>query len=456
MKTSAPTTQAPSLREQLEWAAHGLQQVAQGQSAREVVAEWPASPIRPGAQALLYTALRHWGQTRALITVLASKRPQAPVEAVLAVALSLLLEPEGAQYAPFTVVDQAVEVLRRSKKWQMQAGFVNACLRRFLREREALVAALARDAAARTNHPQWWVDLLKKDYPSQWEQILAANNARAPLTLRVNTVRISRDDYLQQLRGEGIEAEPTLASGVILHKALDVRALPGYQDGWFSVQDAAAQHAAPMLFAGLATAPHTNSQPLLVLDACAAPGGKTAHLMEWATSHGVALELLAMDVDAERTQRIEDNMQRLGFAGQVRIEVADVSHPQAWRTRLMGERLFDLVLLDAPCSAAGIVRRHADIRWLRRAQDIDALVSTQAQMLQRLWALLKPGGRLLYCTCSVFHREGRDQMQQFLSRHADATQIGDCLQLLPNSAPAQASLADNHDGFFYGLLQKAL
>lgn len=454
MNTSAPSIQAPSLKEQVQWAAQGLQQVAQGQSAREVVAAWPASPVRPGAQALLYTALRHWGQTRALIALLASKKPQPAVEAYLAVALSLLLAPEGASYAPFTVVNQTVEALRRHKKWQAQAGFVNACLRRFLREREGLMQAVDKHIAARTNHPQWWVDLLQQDHPSQWEAILAANNARAPLTLRVNTVRISRDDYLQQLRSAGLEAEALLEAGIVLHKAIDVRGLPGYLDGWFSVQDAAAQHAAPLLLSGLTPPP--GAVPLLVLDACAAPGGKTAHLAEWAATHGLAIELVAMDVDAERAKRIDDNMQRLGFAPQVRIEVADASQPDTWRTRVMGERMLDAVLLDAPCSAAGIVRRHADIRWLRRPQDLDVLVQVQAQILRHLWALLKPGGRLLYCTCSVFHREGKDQMQQFLNQHADASQIGDGLQLLPALPQASGSLADNHDGFFYGLLQKAL
>lgn len=454
MNTSVSSTQAPSLKDQVQWAAQGLQQVAQGQSAREVVADWPASPVRPGAQALLYTALRHWGQTRALIALLASKKPQAAVEAYLAVALSLLLAPEGASYAPFTVVNQTVEALRRHKKWQAQAGFVNACLRRFLREREVLMQAVDKDAAARTNHPQWWVDALRQDHPSQWQDILAANNARAPLTIRVNTVHISRDDYMQQLRGAKLEAEIVLEAGIALHKAVDVRALPGYQDGWFSVQDAAAQYAAPMLLSGL-TPPAADTAPLLVLDACAAPGGKTAHLAEWAATHGLPIELVAMDVDGERAKRIDDNMQRLGFAQQVRIEVADASEPDTWRERVLAGRMLDAVLLDAPCSAAGIVRRHADIRWLRRPQDLDVLVRVQAQILRRMWALLKPGGRLLYCTCSVFHREGKDQMQQFLNQHADARQIGDCLQLLPALPSASGSLADNHDGFFYGLLQKA-
>lgn len=456
MNTSAPSAAAPSLKEQVQWAAQGLQQVAQGQSAREVVAAWPANPVRPGAQALLYTALRHWGQTRALIALLANKKPQPAVQAYLAVALSLLLAPEGASYAPFTVVNQTVEALRRHKKWQAQAGFVNACLRRFLRERDDLMHEVDEDVAARTNHPQWWVDFLRQDHPQQWQQILAANNARAPLTIRVNTARISRDEYLQQLKSTGLEAEAVLDAGIVLHKAVDVRALPGYQDGWFSVQDAAAQYAAPLLLGDLPATLTASAQPLLVLDACAAPGGKTAHLAEWAQTHGLDLELVAMDVDGERAKRIADNMQRLGFAGEVRIEVADASQPDAWRARVIGERLLDLVLLDAPCSAAGIVRRHADIRWLRRAQDLDALVQVQAQILRRLWALLRPGGRLLYCTCSVFHREGQEQIQQFLRQHPDASQVGDCLQLLPAAPSASGSLADDHDGFFYGLLQKAL
>ncbi|WP_244610142.1 16S rRNA (cytosine(967)-C(5))-methyltransferase RsmB [Lampropedia puyangensis] len=451
---SSSHTKAPSLKEQIEWAALGLQRVAQGQSARDVVTTWPtASPVRPGAQALLYTALRHWGQTRAVIALLAKKKPQPPIDMFLAVALTLLLEPQGVSYAPFTVVNQTVEALRRSKKWQAQAGFVNACLRRFLRERDTLLSAIDGDVAARTNHPAWWVECVRQDHPHDWERILEASNARAPLTLRVNVARIDRDAYLALLTGAGVEAIPVLEAGVMLRKAVDVRDLPGYAQGWFSVQDAAAQRAAALLLGGCGRS-QQESQPLLILDACAAPGGKTAHLLEWAAAHQLHIELIAMEVDAQRASRIADNMQRLGFDGQLQVEVADAANTGSWQQPVLKGRLLDAVLLDAPCSASGIVRRHPDIRWLRRPQDLDALVSIQALILKNLWALLKPGGRLLYCTCSIFHREGQDQIRQFLAQHADATQVGELLQLLPGGLEAMP-LVEDHDGFFYGLLQKA-
>ncbi|RMX01944.1 16S rRNA (cytosine(967)-C(5))-methyltransferase RsmB [Corticibacter populi] len=463
--SGAPDSKAsPALWQQLDLAARGLQAVRAGQSARALVQSWPEA-LRPGAQALLYHTLRHTGTAASLQQQLVARRPQPQVEALLCVALSLLLDDGEPSYAPFTVVDQAVEALRRRRKFSAQAGFVNACLRRFLRERDALLAAAENEPQARWNHPLWWIERLRQDYPDQWRAILAANNQRAPLTLRVNQSRCSRADYLQLLAQRGVAAQPIGAAGVVLGEAMDVRRLPGYADGWFSVQDAGAQLAAPMLLQDAVGAP--TDAPLLVLDACAAPGGKTAHLLELAAIRGLPIELLAMDVDATRCERITQNLTRLQLPPS-RVVAADASRPQQWCDHLLQGRQLDLLLLDAPCSAAGIVRRHPDIRWLRRASDIEALAAVQQSLLSVLWPLLKPGGRLLYCTCSVFHTEGEDQVRRFLARQDDAQLLAPALQLLPTlavhhdtvlPAPTPASAAQmpqmhNHDGFFYALLGK--
>lgn len=522
MHSSPSQNERTPLHTQMALAAQGLRGVEQGQSAREIVAAWPPSPAKPGAQALLYHTLRHWGQARALVAQLAQRKPHPQAQALLAVALALLL-PQAVSdapaalpsYQPFTVVDQTVQAVRSHKRLAAQAGFVNACLRRFLREQDRLLALIHTDPAVRWNHPRWWVQALQDDH-ADWQAILAANNTRAPLTLRVNTAQGTRDAYLARLRDAGIEAWPVLEAGIELAKPQDVHTLPGYAQGAFSVQDAAAQLAAPLLLGGLQATPEQQGQPgqmLRVLDACAAPGGKTSHLLEWAASHRLPLDVLALDVDAGRCARITQNLLRLGWGAaleagkasaqglenaaepsaappdsptaegmpmdarpaaaapptsttsdttwraalRVAVQTGDAAQPEAWRPRWLGEHgLLDALLLDAPCSASGIVRRHPDIRWLRRPQDIDALARTQALLLARLWPLLRPGGRLLYCTCSVFHREGREPIRQFLHTHADAALLGDMLQLLPTSgAPSAGDPAgENHDGFFYALLEK--
>ncbi|WP_347484770.1 16S rRNA (cytosine(967)-C(5))-methyltransferase RsmB [Vandammella animalimorsus] len=456
---SPPPRCEPPLAELIDLSAQGLMQVVQGQSAREVVASWPATASRPGAQALLYTALRHWGQAQGLIALLARRAPSRAVQARLGVALALLLAPQEAAYAPHTVVNQTVQAMRGQRALAAQAGFVNACLRRFLRERAQLEAALQGDEQARWNHPAWWVRQLRQDHPAHWQAVLQANQQRAPLTLRVNESLLSRQEYAQQLQQAGIQARAVAQAGLELAQAVDVRQLPGFDQGWFSVQDAAAQRAAPMLLEGFAP-PASAATPWLVLDACAAPGGKTAHLLEWAAVRGVPMQLLAMDVDAARCQRITQNLQRLQLP-QAQVVVADASAPQRWRQSLLGDRLLDLLLLDAPCSASGIVRRHADIRWLRRAEDLTELAQRQALLLQRLWPLLRPGGRLLYCTCSVFHCEGQGQIERFMRAQADTELLAPMLQLLPTApkeqgqAPGQGPDAQgSHDGFFYALLHK--
>jgi 16S rRNA (cytosine967-C5)-methyltransferase len=432
----------PPLAQQLACAARVLAQVQAGRSLTEALPQVPAD-CRPGVQALVFHALRHGGQTAVLRGMLADRAPAAPLAALLDVALSLLL-PEATQahvaYAPHTVVDQAVQALPLLKAPRTSAGFVNACLRRYLREAEALRAAAARDAVARWNHPFWWVQRLRRDHPAHWQAILQAAQQAAPMTLRVNRQRCSREAYLQALAAQGLSALPQGEDGLVLAQPLPVERLPGWAQGWVSVQDGAAQLAAPLLWqAGLQPGDR-------VLDACAAPGGKTAHLLEWG-----ALDLLALELDARRLPRIHDTLQRLGLTAQVRQ--ADAGQPASW----WDGRPFDAILLDAPCTASGIVRRHPDVRWLRRPTDIEHLASEQSRLLEALWPLLRPGGHLLYCTCSVFKAEGEGQIGRFLARHADAQARPSPGHLLPGNA-GMGPIGDNGhsglDGFFYALLRK--
>lgn len=431
------------MADQLLHTARCVAAVASGQSLSDAL---PAVPdaLRPGVQALTFHTLRHLGLARAVATRLVQRSPEPLVHALLCTAIALLSADDGPRYAEHTVVDQAVAALRRQRRTERQAGFVNACLRRFLRERGALLAAVRDDPVARFNHPLWWIERLRRDYPDHWQAILAADNEPGPMTLRVNRRQVSRDTYLQSLADRGIAAQPVGDDGLVLGRALPVEQLPGFAQGQVSVQDAAAQLAAPLLLAGRTWAPGDR-----VLDACAAPGGKTAHLLEQADA-----QVVALDVDAQRAHRITDTLQRLGL--QAKVLVADAAHPDAWWD---GEP-FDAILLDAPCSAAGIVRRHPDVRWLRRDSDIAALVSIQKALLEALWPLLKPGGRLVYATCSVFKAEGEDQVQAFLSRHTDARRQPGPGHLLPGRAFAEGDFNDNapggHDGFYYARIDKAL
>jgi 16S rRNA (cytosine967-C5)-methyltransferase len=427
--------------------------------------------LRPGVQALTFHALRHLGTTQALVAALADKAPPAPAHALLCAALALLLpvasadagrDPSQPVYDAFTVVDQSVEAARSVRGMAAQAGMVNACLRRFLREQTALLAQVGTDWEARYNHPAWWVKRVRRDHPQHWQAILAANNTAAPLVLRVNVTHISRADYLVHLADAGLPATPVGLSGVALVRSVAVEGLPGYAQGWFSVQDTAAQLAAPLLLDGLQATP---GQPLRVLDACAAPGGKTAHLLEHAHHLGLAVDVLALEVDALRSQRIAENLQRLALPtgtprpsatpSTARTVVADAGEVPSW----WDGQLFDAILLDAPCTASGIVRRHPDVRWLRRETDVPALAATQHRLLEALWPLLQPGGRLVYCTCSVFRAEGQQQVDAFVQRHTEAVPCTAPGHLLPGAAGGATDLADNpvseNDGFYYARLDKS-
>jgi 16S rRNA (cytosine967-C5)-methyltransferase len=399
--------------------------------------------LRPGAQALAYHALRFLGRAEALRQLLARRAPPPAADALLCTALALAWKEEGAPYSPFTLVDQAVEAAKRSPETRAQQAFINACLRRFLRERDALVGATDRDPVARWNHPRWWIARLQQDHPQCWEPILEANNDAAPMTLRVNTRRIPVADLRARFAAAGIASEPTGDYGLVLDRPLPVDAIPGFTDGLVSVQDAAAQMAAPLL---LAAAPA--AQPLRILDACAAPGGKTAHICELADA-----QVLAIDVDPTRCERIHQNLLRLGLDAEVRA--GDAGEPSAW----WDGQPFDAILLDAPCTASGIVRRHPDVRWLRRETDIAQLAAQQKRLLTALWPLLKPGGCLVYCTCSVFRAEGDDQVAAFLAHNSTAFLRPAPGHLMPRNRAQAGALPDNrpgdHDGFFYAVLQKS-
>ncbi|HSV70278.1 MAG TPA: 16S rRNA (cytosine(967)-C(5))-methyltransferase RsmB, partial [Methylibium sp.] len=374
---------------------------------------------------------------------LAAKAPPPWVDALLLAALALAVG-ERAGYAPHTLVSQAVEAAKRRAR--ASAGFVNAVLRRFLRERGALLAAVAGEPEAAWNHPRWWVQRLEADWPEHAQALLAAAHRRAPMTLRVNARQGTVEDYLARLAAAGLAAravalpDQPAVHAIELVQPCPVERLPGFADGAVSVQDLAAQQAAPLLL-GAGLPPGAR-----VLDACAAPGGKTAHLLELAE-----LDLLALDADPARLARVGATLQRLGLAAGLRA--ADARDTAAW----WDGRPFDAILLDAPCTASGIVRRHPDVPWLRRAADIAALARTQAALLDALWPLLKPGGRLLYATCSVFRAEGSSQIDAFLQRTADARlrpSPGHLLPLADNETQPQPAARPLADGFFYALLQR--
>ena len=368
------------------------------------------------------------------------------IRALLLVALARL---EARPEASHTTVDQAVLAAGEIIEGRLR-GLVNAVLRNYLRRREELALAVAANEVALHQHPAWWLDALRTAWPEDWKNIAAAGNMPPPMALRVNQRRISPVEYLKQLAAAEIGAHLDPQGAILLDKPIPVDRLPGFAEGLLSVQDPGAQRAAILLD------PAPGSR---VLDACAAPGGKTAHLLEWAGPQA-ALHVTALDIDPARCARINDTLQRLGLQSpaQVQVLAADAGRPQDWWPQHCASQLFDAILLDAPCTASGIVRRHPDVRWLRRETDIAQLAQTQARLLATLWPLLRPGGRLLYCTCSVFLAEGDQQIKAFLARHTDAALLPSPGHLWPGKGAAAGSVPDNlsseHDGFFYALLHK--
>lgn len=386
-------------------------------------------------QDICFGVFRHLALLRAVLAALADKPvTDHDLEALLLVALYQL---EFTRAAPYAVVDHAVQACARLRKVSAR-GLVNALLRNFLRRREALLLLARRTEEGRWSYPQWWIEELKHAYPAQYGSIMAAGNAHPPMTLRVNLRRISIENYLAALRARGLAAEQVGPAALILREAVRVEQLPGFQEGLVSVQDLSAQYAAGLL----------SLEPgQRVLDACAAPGGKTAHILERAD-----VDLTAVDRDAARLARVHDTLERLGLRS--RLVCADAAETSTW----WDGAAFQRILLDAPCTASGIARRHPDIKWLRRPQDVGRLVAQQRRCLEVLWHTLAAGGKLLYATCSVFPAENQLQISTFLQSHPEARllpltdipdgpEIGNIKgQILPDS---------RHDGFFYALLQKA-
>ncbi|MBR8656586.1 16S rRNA (cytosine(967)-C(5))-methyltransferase RsmB [Achromobacter sp. Marseille-Q0513] len=433
---------APPLSSVLLSSAGVVEEVLDGRSLTEALADVEGA-LRPAVQAVSFHAMRYLGWADAVGRELVQRYPNVLFESLLLVSLTLLkAEGEAAAavpgmpvYAPHTVVDQAVTAASKARALASFKGLLNGCLRRFLREREALAAAVADSPEAQWNHPGWWVKQLRVAYPQHWQAILQAANLPAPLTLRVNRRRASREQVLAAFQDAGLAAEPVGAAGLVVATPRPVVQLPGFAEGWWSVQDAGAQRAAELL------AP---ADGMRVLDACAAPGGKTAHLLELAD-----IDLLALDADAGRLERVGQNLDRLGLGGdRVRLQAADAADLDAW----WDGKPFDAVLADVPCTASGIVRRHPDIRWLRRENDLRRTAALQTRILDALWRTVAPGGRLLYVTCSVFPIEGTRQALEFLQRHPEARRLDAPGQLLP--VAVDATPAEQQDGFFYALFAK--
>lgn len=399
-----------------------------------------ATPQQRGAaQDLSYGTLRFYGEIDAyLVRLLEKPLTDDRINALLLVAIYQLLHDKA---DTFTVVNQAVHAVSQFKKPAPKSwakGLVNAILRNFLRQKDQLGVAVKSSEVAIYSYPQWWINKLKTQYPSHWQSMLETGNQHPPMTLRLNTQKISADDYLYLLAQHSIEATLFGTQAVILGKPIPVEKIPGFVEGHVSVQDYGAQLAAPLLDA----VPN-----MRVLDACCAPGGKTGHILEEVDVH-----MTALDNDEVRLQRVQSNLDRLHL--QANLLTGDASASDWW-----DGQAFDRILADVPCSASGIVRRHVDIKWLRREADIASFTTQQAKILPNLWQMLAKGGKLLYVTCSVFHEENQGQVEKFLQNNADAVQLPFAFpqaqshteitqingQLIPSNA---------HDGFFYALLQK--
>lgn len=393
-----------------------------------------ATPQQRGAAAdLSYGTLRFYGEVNAyLVNLLEKPLSNAHITALLLVAIYQLLHDKADD---FTVVNQAVKAASDAKpRWAK--GLVNGVLRNFLRQKEALSSRIKTDEVAIYSYPQWWINKLKNQYPQHWQSILNIGNTHPPMTLRVNVQKTSAQEYVQLLARLDIAATQVGEYAVILAQPIAVEKIPGFADGVVSVQDYGAQLAADLLDV---------KTGMRMLDACCAPGGKTGHILE--LSH---VELTALDNDASRLTRVESNLDRLHLSAD--LQLGDAA---SWQT----DQVFERILADVPCSASGIVRRHVDIKWLRREHDISSFTQQQSLILQHLWQLLAKGGKLLYVTCSIFNEENQLQIDHFLQINRDAVQRPLLLtqhidknihiidgQLIPTS---------QHDGLFYALLQKS-
>ena len=417
------------LAESLALAAQVIGQVVDGGSLNQALRQLKArdASLRAAAQDLSYNALRTWGRADVIVARLLDKPvPHTGLRGLLLAAVAeLLARPDTA----YNVVSQAVEAATLLKQPRAR-GLINAVLRNYQRRANELNAQIDATETGRYGHPQWWIDALKATYPGQWGQIMDAANGHPSMTLRVNCRRTTVSDYLSTLEKAGSAARSPGGSAVILERPRPVASIPGFAAGEVSVQDAGAQLAASLLEV------HPG---MTVLDACAAPGGKTGHILE-----RTECTLTAADVSRQRVGQIQENLSRLKL--NAKLCVGDSLHPASF---VPAGAQFDRILLDAPCTASGVVRRHPDIRWLRRESDLNSFAKTQAKLLDALWPLLRTDGKLLYTSCSVFPVENVILIRAFLARHNEAR-----LLALPQFTDGQILPGPDTDGFYYALLQK--
>ncbi|CUS42301.1 MULTISPECIES: 16S rRNA (cytosine(967)-C(5))-methyltransferase RsmB [Thalassolituus] len=421
-------------------AIHAVLGVMQGQSLNQLLPPLEArvdAADRGFLRDLALGSCRHYFRLNA-ITKMLLKRPFGEEDQDLhALMIVGLYQLEIQKKAPHAAVHATVESCEELGKGYAKS-VVNACLRRYAREYEELRPPLDDNPVTATSHPKWLVKMLTKAWPEQWQNILTENNERPPLCLRVNRRHGSRDQYLQRLQDAGIEASsaPYSADGIYLVESCDVTALPGFADGDFSVQDEAAQLAASIL------APQDGER---ILDACAAPGGKTCHILEYANA-----DVTAVDLEEKRLPRVHENLARLQLSANV--VCGDMCAIESW----WDGQQYDAILLDVPCSATGVIRRHPDIKLLRRREDIEQLALVQQAVLASAWAMLKPGGRLLYATCSVMPEENSEQIRRFVAANADVTltTLDKDWGTACNAGRQLFPQRLGHDGFYYALLVK--
>lgn len=385
--------------------------------------------LKPGERAavreICYDGLRAYGLLREqLARLLVTPIRHPGLSHLLLVALAQL---QFSRAKPYAVVDHAVRAAERLGQ-PAARGLVNAVLRNFLRRRAELSPAAFSSPEAAWGFPAWWIDKVRADHPAHWESMLSAMNRHPPMTLRVNRRKSSVEAYLERLAGEGIPGE-RIGDVAVRISPRPVVEVPGFGEGWVSVQDAGAQLAAPLLDA---------SDGHRVLDACAAPGGKTTHVLELARA-----EVTALDNDRDRLPRVRENLDRLGF--EARLALGDVREPAGW----WDGRPYDRILLDAPCSASGVARRHPDVRWNRRPDDLPRFADQQSGMLAKAWQVLEKGGKLLYVTCSIFREENQAVVQAFLARQGDAVSLPIAGAGLDDG---QTRPDEHRDGFFFALL----
>ena len=412
-------------------AAKVLSQVLQGSNLNHVLdlemRNITSQQERGALQDLSYGTLRFYGQLRNTLSLLLTKPiKDFQIQSLLLIALYQL---QFSKAAPYTIVNCAVHSAKQINT--ATKGLVNAVLRNYLRKKEEIIKQAVLTEEGKFNYPQWWITLIRQQYGLEYEAILLNGNQHPPMTLRINQSRIKTQDYLGQLNKEEIIASEVEPNSVRLQRPRSVEKIPGFNSGLVSIQDAGAQYAAILL---------DIHDGMNVLDACAAPGGKSGHLLELAK-----INLTAVDINQERLKLVNENLMRINK--KAKLVNGDASNPEQWWDGCM----FDRILADVPCSGSGVVRRHPDIKWIRRPSDIESFANQQCKILEALWPLLIKNGKFLYATCSIFPRENQQVVDKFLENHKDAEKIHLSVNKLQNG---QLLPNDEHDGFFYALLQK--